>query len=309
MANITAKEISALREATGVGMMECKRALLEADGDMQKAIVILRERGLAAAAKKASRVAAEGMVYATVCESCGIGAVIEVNVETDFASSNEKFVEFVKTLGGLVIEKNPADIEALKALTYPGTSDTVAAILQNMVLTIGENIQIRRLARYEGGEGIVNGSYIHMKGKIGVLVRMQVSAGLEKNAEVAQLCKDLCMQVAAMRPSWVDRSEVPADRLAAEKEILMSQAINEGKPAAVAEKIVMGRLGKFYEEFCLLDQAFIRDNKISIARHIKSVEQAVGSSIKVLSFVRFERGEGIEKKKDDFAEEVTSMVK
>lgn len=306
---ITAKDIAALREQTGVGMMECKKALTEANGDLEKAVVLLRERGLAAAAKKAGRVAAEGIVYSYVTDCCGTGVVIEVNIETDFAANNAAFQQFVKDLAAIVAKENPADVDALKALPYPGTEGDVAAELQNKVLTIGENIQIRRFARIEGGKGIANASYVHMGGKIGVMVTMEVAEGFEKNDEILALGKDLCMQVAAMRPTWVSKDDVPADRIASEKEILMAQTINEGKPAAVAEKIVTGRMRKFYEEFCLVDQLFIRDNETAINKVIDGVSKKVGSPIKVLSFVRFEKGEGIAKKEDDFAAEVASMVK
>ncbi len=306
---ITAKDIAALREQTGVGMMECKKALTEANGDLEKAVVLLRERGLAAAAKKAGRVAAEGIVYSYVTDCCGTGVVIEVNIETDFAANNVAFQQFVKDLAAIVAKENPADVDALKALPYPGTEGDVAAELQNKVLTIGENIQIRRFARIEGGKGIANTSYVHMGGKIGVMVTMEVAEGFEKNDEILALGKDLCMQVAAMRPTWVSKDDVPADRVASEKEILMAQTINEGKPAAVAEKIVTGRMRKFYEEFCLVDQLFIRDNETAINKVVDGVSKKVGSPIKVLSFVRFEKGEGIAKKEDDFAAEVASMVK
>lgn len=306
---ITAKDIAALREQTGVGMMECKKALTEAQGDMEKAVVLLRERGLAAAAKKAGRVAAEGIVYSYVTDCCGTGVVIEVNIETDFAANNVAFQKFVKDLAAIVAKENPADVDALKALPYPDTDGDVAAELQSKVLTIGENIQIRRFSRYDGGKGIANASYIHMGGKIGVLVKMEVAEGFEKNADVLTLGKDICMQIAAMRPTWVSRDEVPADKLESEKEILMAQTLNEGKPAAVAEKIVTGRMRKFYEEFCLVDQLFIRDNETPVTKIIDAASKAIGTPIKVISFVRYEKGEGIAKKEDNFAAEVAGMVK
>ena len=304
-------DVNKLREITGAGMMECKKALTEADGDFDKAIEILREKGLAKAAKKAGRIAAEGMVCAKVCAECGVGGIIEVNSETDFVAKNADFQKFVSDLADVVIRENPADVEALKACQMGGM--TVEAALQEKVLTIGENIQIRRFARYD--ESTVNVSYTHMGGVIGVLVGLQVSENLKGNATVLELGKDIGMQAAAMNPSFMDKSDVDESTLAKEKEILLAQALEENKTAAkpkpeqIIHKMVDGRIGKYYEENCLLQQAFVKENKVSVEKHIAEVAKTLGGEIKLVKYVRFEKGEGIEKKVDDFAAEVASMAK
>ena len=267
----TAADVKKLREMTSVGMMDCKKALTEADGDFDKAIEILREKGLAKAAKKADRIAAEGMVCAKVCDECGIGAIIEVNSETDFVAKNADFQKFVNDLATVVIKANPADIDALKACDMDGM--TVEAALQEKILTIGENIQIRRFARYDANT--VNVAYNHMGGVIGVLVALEVSENLKGNATVLALGKDIGMQAAAMNPSFMDKSDVDEATLAKEREILLVQALEENKTAAkpkpeqIIHKMVDGRIGKYYEENCLLQQAFVKENKVS-------VEQAPG---------------------------------
>ena len=307
----TAADVKKLREMTSVGMMDCKKALTEADGDFDKAIEILREKGLAKAAKKAGRIAAEGMVCAKVCAECGVGGIIEVNSETDFVAKNADFQKFVSDLADVVIRENPADVEALKACQMGDT--TVEAALQEKVLTIGENIQIRRFARYD--ESTVNVSYTHMGGVIGVLVGLQVSENLKGNATVLDLGKDIGMQAAAMNPSFMDKSDVDESTLAKEKEILLAQALEENKTAAkpkpeqIIHKMVDGRIGKYYEENCLLQQAFVKENKVSVEKHIAEVAKTLGGEIKLVKYVRFEKGEGIEKKVDDFAAEVASMAK
>ena len=271
---ITAKDVQKLREMTGVGMMDCKKALTEAEGDFDKAIEWLREKGLAAQTKKAGKVAAEGVSYAIVADN-GVGVVIEVNSQTDFVAKNEVFQDFVKTLASIVANENPADVEALKACTYPGTDRTVADVTADKVLAIGENIQIRRFVRYAEG---VNVPYIHMGGKIGVLVK----------------------------------SDVSQETLDKEKEIQLAMMANDPKMAAKPEKvkegIVMGKLGKYYEENCLLQQAFVKENKISVEKHVAAVAKELGGQITVKAFTRFATGEGIEKKEDDFAAEVASMI-
>ena len=304
---ITAKDVQKLREMTGVGMMDCKKALTEAEGDIDKAIEWLREKGLAAQTKKAGKVAAEGVSYAIVADN-GVGVIIEVNSQTDFVAKNEVFQDFVKALAAVVAEKDPADVEALKACTYPGTDRTVADVTADKVLAIGENIQVRRFVRYAEG---VNVPYIHMGGKIGVLVNLEVE-GIEA-AKVVELGKDVAMQIAAMNPSFLDKSNVDQSTLDKEKEILLAQAKedpkNANKPENIIEKMVMGRIGKYYEENCLLQQAFVKENKVSVEKHIAEVAKQLGGKISVKAYTRFETGEGIEKKEDDFAAEVASMIK
>ena len=307
----TAKDVKALREQTNVGMMDCKKALTEADGDFDKAVEILREKGLAKAAKKASRIAAEGIVTIEVCDECGAAAIVEVNSETDFVAKNADFQKFASDVAKVVITENPADVEALKACKMGDTD--VAGALQDKVLTIGENLQIRRFERYD--ETTVNVGYTHMGGVIGVLVALEVSDNLKGNAAVAELGKDIGMQAAAMRPLFMDKSDVDQATLDKEKEILLAQAMEENKTAAkpkpqqIIEKMVMGRIGKYYEENCLLQQAFVKENKVSVEKHIAAVAKELGGSIKLVKYTRYEKGEGIEKKQDDFAAEVASMAK
>ncbi|MBR5507820.1 MAG: elongation factor Ts [Clostridia bacterium] len=297
----TAKDVKELRERTGCGMMDCKKALTESEGNMDKAIEFLREKGLAAVAKKAGRIAAEGVVSAYVSEDGKIGAVIEVNSETDFVAKNADFVTFVDTLAKIVAENNPADIDALKALKYDD-SLTVEEMLREKVLTIGENMNIRRFQRFEG----VVGSYIHGGGKIGVLVNFDTNADAEK---IAAMSKNVCMQIASMNPKYKDEASVPAEEVEKEKEILTQQAINEGKPAAIAEKMVAGRIKKYFKEICLLDQAYILDGDLDVAKYIANTGAEIGESVVLADFVRFEKGEGLEKREDNFADEVASMVK
>ena len=307
----TAADVKKLREMTSVGMMDCKKALTEADGDFDKAIELLREKGLAKAAKKADRIAAEGLVKATVCDECGVGAIIEVNSETDFVAKNADFQQFVSDVANVVIKDAPADVEALKACKMG--EGTVQDALQEKVLTIGENLQIRRFERFDNST--VNVAYNHMGGVIGVLVGLEVSEGLKDNATVKELGKDIGMQAAAMNPSFLDKSDVDEATLAKEKEILLIQALEENKTAAkpkpeqIIHKMVDGRIGKYYEENCLLQQAFVKENKVSVENHIKAVAKELGGEIKAVSFVRFEKGEGLEKREDNFADEVASMMK
>jgi len=288
--------------------MDCKKALVESDGDFDKAVEFLREKGLAAATKKAGRIAAEGIVDAAVCAKCG-ASIIEVNSETDFVGKNEGFRSFVADLNTIILKNKPADVDALMNLKYLDTDLTVAGMLQEKILTIGENIKIRRFERVDAEAGIVNVAYIHMGGKIGVLVTLKVSEGLEENATVNELGKDIAMQIAAMNPQWLNKEDVPAETVEKEKAILLAQTIEEGKPEKVAEKIVMGRIGKFYSENCLIEQAFVKENKISVKQHVAAVAKELGGSIDVVKYVRFEKGEGLEKREDNFADEVASMVK
>ena len=291
---ITASLVKDLREKTGAGMMDCKKVLTETDGDMEKAIELLRERGIAKAAKKSGRVAAEGLVEGYISEDGKVGAVVEVNSETDFVAKNEEFRTFVANVAKQIVEKNPANVEELLAqdsIEVPGK--TVNEVLVEKIATIGENMNIRRFQRFES-DGLVE-KYIHGDGKIAVLVNMK-----KGKKEVA---KDVCMQIAAARPEYLNEASVPAERLEKEKEILKAQTMNEGKPEAIAEKIVQGRIGKFYGEVCLVDQPFVKNPDIKVSQLLKE------SDSEVVEFARFEKGEGIEKKEENFAEEVMNQLK
>ncbi len=297
----TAKDVAALRERTGCGMMDCKKALTESDGDIEKAIELLREKGLAAAAKKAGRIAAEGLVCDCVVD--GLGVLVEVNSETDFAANSDKFRSFVAGVARTVAAAKPADVQALLTAKYDGGDTTVEEITREQVLTIGENISIRRFALYEGDVT----TYIHGGGRIGVLVSFDTDVAGKPG--YAELAKDVAMQIAASNPQFVSRTEVPAEVIAKEKEILMAAAINEGKPANIAEKMVNGRIQKYYKEVCLLEQPFIKDPDISVEKHLETVGKELGGKIGVVKFERFEKGEGLQKREDDFASEVAKMVK
>ena len=290
---VTASLVKELREKTGAGMMDCKKVLTETDGDMEKAIELLRERGIAKAAKKSGRVAAEGLVEAYISEDGKVGAVVEVNSETDFVAKNEEFKTFVMNVAKQVVEKNPKDVEDL--LNQPAIFEegkTVNEALIGKIATIGENLSIRRFARFES-KGLLE-KYIHGDGKIAVLINM--TKGDKETA------KDLCMQIAAARPEFVRREEVPQERVDKEMEILKAQAMNEGKPEQIAEKIVQGRVGKFYEEICLIDQVFVKDSSMKVSDLLKQKDADVAE------FTRFEKGEGIEKKEENFAEEVMKQA-
>ena len=300
----TAADVKNLREMTGVGMMDCKKALVASDGDMDKAIEFLREKGLAASAKKAGRIAAEGMAYAAVID--GVGVVVEVNAETDFVGKNEKFVDFVKGVAATVVANKPADLDALMACKYNGTENTVTEQQQEMVLVIGENIKVRRFAFFTEGVSV---PYIHAGGKIGVLVNLSVEGGID----ATEIGKDVAMQIAALNPRFWDKSQVTQDVLDEEKKIMMVQMENDpkmaSKPEAVREKIVMGKLNKFYSENCLLQQEFVKDNTLTVEKYIASAAKALGGTVTFKDAVRFEKGEGIEKKQENFAAEIASMVK
>ncbi len=291
---VTASLVKELREKTGAGMMDCKKVLTETDGDMEKAIDLLRERGIAKAAKKSGRVAAEGLVEAYISEDGKVGAIVEVNSETDFVAKNEEFKTFVMNVAKQVVEKNPKDVEELlnqEAIFEDGK--TVNEALVGKIATIGENLSIRRFARFET-KGLLE-SYIHGDGKIAVLINMA-----KGDKEVA---KDLCMQIAAARPEYLNEQSVPAERVEKEKEILKVQTMNEGKPEAIAEKIVQGRIRKFFEEICLVDQVFVKDSNMKVSELLKQKDA------EVVEFARFEKGEGIEKKEENFAEEVMNQLK
>ena len=290
---ITANMVKELREKTGAGMMDCKKVLTEADGDMEKAAELLRERGIAKAGKKAGRVAAEGLVASYVSDDKKVGAIVEVNAETDFVAKNEEFKGFVNDIAKIVATTNPSDVEALLASKYLDSGKSVDEVLKDKIYTIGENMSIRRFARYETA-GLVE-SYIHGDGKIAVLVDMA-----KGDSTVA---KDVCMQIAASRPEYLNKEEVPSDRVEKEMEILKAQAMNEGKPAEIAEKMVQGRIGKFYGEICLVDQPFVKNGDQKVSDMLKS------ANAEITRFARFEKGEGIEKKEENFAEEVMKQLK
>ena len=291
---ITAELVKQLREKTGAGMMDCKKVLTETDGDMEKAAELLRERGIAKAAKKSGRIAAEGLVLAYVSEDNKVGAAVEVNSETDFVAKNEEFRTFVQALAKQVALNNPADVDALLNEEYiEEAGKKVSEVLTDKVAKIGENMNIRRFVRFETTDGLVE-SYIHGNGKIAVLVNM-------KNADT-ELAKDICMQVAAARPEFLDEASVPAERLAKEMEILKAQAMNEGKPEAIAEKVVQGRIGKFYSEICLVDQEFVKNPDMKISELLKT------KNAEIVEFARIEKGEGLEKKEENFAEEVMKQM-
>ena len=290
---VTAALVKELREKTGAGMMDCKKVLTETDGDLEKAAELLREKGITKAAKKSGRVAAEGMVEAYISEDEKVGAIVEVNSETDFVAKNEEFRTFVMDVAKQIVKNNPESVEAL--LAEPAMFEegkTVNEALIEKIATIGENISIRRFARFETTDGLIE-KYIHGDGKIAVLVNM--ASGTK------ELAKDVCMQIAAARPEFIDRDQVPAERVEKEKEILKIQTVNEGKPEAIAEKIVLGRINKFYQEICLVDQEFVKDPSEKVSDILKDS--------KVLEFARFETGEGIEKKEENFAEEVMKQLK
>ena len=303
MAAFTAQDVKTLREKTGCGMMDCKKALSNADGDMEKAIDFLREQGLAKAAKKASRIAAEGVAYATTNADSSVGVVIEVNAETDFVAKNDSFMDFVKACAQTVIDENPADVDELLTLKAAGSEQTVAELLQEKIQTIGENIKIRRFERMEGACV----AYVHAGGKIGVLVNFTTDIAV--NDEFVAYGKDVAMQIAALNTPYLSMDEVPAEVIEHEKEVMRQQVINEGKPEAIADKIVMGKIGKYYKENCLVDQEFVKDNKMTVKQYTDNTAKALGGKIEIAKFVRFEKGEGIEKRQDDFAAEVASMVK
>lgn len=291
---ISANLVKELREKTGAGMMDCKKVLTETEGDMEKAIELLRERGIAKAAKKSDRIAAEGIVDAYVTENGKIGAVVEINSETDFVAKNEEFKAFVAEIAKQVATQNPKTVEELlEQKSIIDTSKTVKEVLTGKIATIGENISIRRFERFES-TGLVE-KYIHGEGKIGVLVEVE-------NGTI-ELAKDICMQIAAAKPEYLNREAVPAQRVEKEMEILKAQAMNEGKPAEIAEKMVQGRIGKFYSEICLIEQPFVKDPDITIQKLLET------KGAKIVRFARFEKGEGIEKKEENFAEEVMKQIK
>lgn len=305
MGKVSVQEIKELMTATGVGMMDCKKALVESDGDMDKAIEILREKGLATQAKKSGRAAAEGTVAAVVKNNAGV--LLEVNTETDFAANTDAFKEFVAAVADTIIESNPADVEALKACTISGGTSTVDAALTELAgMKIRENIVIRRFTRLEGKIA----SYVHNGGSIGVLVKIDTDIDSD---EVLAVGKDVAMQSAALNPSYVRPEEVPAEVIAKEKEIMLAQMAEDpkmaNKPEQVRVKIVEGKVGKYYKENCLLEQAFVKDDKLSVQQYVDAEAKKLGGKISVVDVVRYECGEGVEKKEENFADEIAKMVK
>ncbi len=304
---ISAQDVKQLKELTNCGMMDCKRALEECGGDIDAAIKSLREKGLAKAAKKSGRIAAEGLVYTKIDEAKKVGVVVEINVETDFAAKTDRFVEFVELIADTILANDVADVEALKNVKAFGTEELVADVLTERIATIGENIQIRRFKKMSGDLF----SYIHNGGGsiIGSLLKLEAD---DVNSDAVKACaKDILLQITASAPQFVSQADVPASVIEEEKEVQLQLVKKENeesakpKPQNVLEKIVEGRMRKFAEEICLLDQPFVKDPNMTVAKYIASV----GGNIKVVEFARFEKGEGIQKKEDNFADEVASMVK
>ena len=299
----TAQDVKKLREMTNVGMMDCKKALQATDGDMDAAIDWLREKGLAKAAKKAGRIAAEGLAYATVID--GVGVVIEVNSETDFAAKTDKFLDLVKSLSEIVAKDAPADVEALKACTYPGTNLTVTEKMQELVMSIGENMQIRRFDRFTANQSV---SYVHMGGTHGVLVN------LEADVDATEIGKNVAMQIAAMNPKYWDKAQVPQEDVDKELAVQMALMDNDpkmaSKPAQVKEKIAAGKIASFYKDYCLLQQDFVRADlfKGDVAGYIADAAKKLGGSVKFVNAIHYIKGEGIEKKEEDFAAEVAAQI-
>lgn len=291
---VTAAMVKELRERTGAGMMDCKKALAETDGDMEKAIEYLREKGLAAAAKKAGRIAAEGIVLAKVEPGNKKAVLVEVNCETDFVAKTDEFKDFVEQVADVILTNNPADVDSLMELSAGGS--TVKDIITEKIAKIGENISIRRFQMFSTDTNYAE-AYVHGGGRIGVIVE------LTGNGNFAEVAKDVAMQVAASKPEYVNREEVPGEAIEKEKEILMAQAINEGKPANIAEKMVAGRIEKYYKEICLIEQPFIKDPDVSVKNMLNK------NNVQVTRFMRYEMGEGLQKREDDFAAEVASMQK
>ena len=303
MANFTAKDVATLREMSGAGMMDCKKALVECDGDMDKAMDYLREKSLAASAKKASRIAAEGLVSSYISEDGQTGVIVEMNCETDFVAKNDTFKALVSDIAKHIASAKPADVDALMEQNYVlDSSKTVATIITEAVAKIGEKITIRRFVIYNAGNNGFIDSYIHMNGSTGVLIEAE---NMPFNPENKAALHDIAMHAAAAKPSYVRRDEVKADELEKEKEILRAQALNEGKPEKIVERMVEGRVNKFYEEICLLEQAFVKDTNLKIAQYLENACKGAG----IVRFTLYIMGEGLQKREDNFAEEVMSAVK
>lgn len=304
----TAKDVQSLREKTGVGMMDCKKALTEADGDMDKAIDILRERGLAAATKKAGRIAAEGAVYAYYDKDEKVGVIVEVNSETDFVAKNDEFKALCSDVAKTIAVENPADVEDLLTKKLAGSDRTVQDNINDKILSIGENMKVRR---FERASGVVS-TYIHMGGSVGVMIVFDADEATAEKDEFVEMGKNVAMQIAAMSPQYLSDKDISAEVVAKEKDILLAQIKEDpkmaSKPEKVIEGIIAGRIGKFFEEVCLLNQAYVKDDSMKVAQYIESVAKDLGTSIKATAFFRFAKGEGLEKKEDNFADEIAKMV-
>lgn len=300
---VTAGMVKELRERTGAGMMDCKNVLVETDGNMERAIEVLREKGLAKAAKKAGRVASQGLVQLAFSEDGHKAAAIEVNSETDFVAKNEEFIEFSKSLAMMVLASDTTDMESFVAQDYKGEG-TVAEALNAKIAKIGENLSIRRFEQYQDSDNVYVG-YVHGGGKIGVIVGFKTSASV---SEITTMGKDVAMQVASMSPKFIDESSVDQEYLESEKNILIQQALNEGKPQEIVEKMVTGRLKKELKETCLVEQKFVKNGDISVAQYIEENAKSIGKSIEVVKMLRYEVGEGIEKQEENFAEEVAKQI-
>jgi elongation factor Ts len=304
VATITAKMVGDLRAKTGAGMMDCKKALTEAGGDMEQAVDLLRKKGLSAAAKKSGRVAAEGMIAAVSHGNCG--ALVEVNSETDFVAKNDAFQAFAKGIVDVVLEQNPVDVDGLKGLDFPGSGRNVGDELTHQIATIGENMNIRRFVRLESNAG-VTASYIHGAGKIGVLVQLDTEKS--EDPKVAETAKMLAMHIAAASPQYLTRNDVPADVVDREKDIMRAKALESGKPENIVEKIIEGQINKFFGETCLLEQVYVVDTDMKVGKVVEALAKEIGSEVSLAAYERFQLGEGIEKKEEDFAAEVASMTK
>lgn len=306
MAEITASMVKELREQTGAGMMQCKQALTEAGGDIEEAVKVLRKKGLAAADKKAGRVTSEGLVAAETRDDAA--ALVEVNCETDFVSKNEDFQELVATVTSLVLDEKIDDMDSLLAKPYPGDDEghTVQQMVSMKIAKIGENLSIRRFERLEAGDGETFGSYIHGNGSIGVIVKIKYEGGDE--AAWQEVARQVAMHAAAMSPRFTSRDEVTEQDLETEKEIAREQAIKAGKPENIVDRIVTGKMEKFYSETVLLEQPYVRDDKLTVEKFVAQEAKTIGGKGEVVTFVRYKLGEGIEKRSDDFAAEVARQA-
>ncbi len=306
---ITAKMVADLRAQTGCGMMECKKALTAANGDFDEAVKVLREKGLAVAAKKATRIASEGVVDIMVSDDKKTAAMIEVNAETDFVAKNEKFQDFVRGILSTILANRPADLDALMALPFPDSDMTVEAKLKDMIFMIGENMNIRRFVIIDG----VLSTYIHGKGTTGVVIRFDADDVCAQNPGFAEFAKNIALQVAAMPVLYLNKESVPASALEEEKQIQLTLMKNDpknaNKPEQILEKMIMGKMNKFYEKVCLTEQAYVKDDAISVQKYVDNTAKEFGGNIAISGFWIYERGEGLEKKEDNFADEIASLVK
>lgn len=306
MANITAKDVAALRAKTNAGMMECKKALVDSDGDMEAAVKLLRERGLVAQAKKESRIAADGIVC--VLKEDDTTAMIEVNTETDFVAKNDMFKTYVDNLLKVIIANKPADVAALSALPYTESGYTVESKLQELILVIKEKITIRRFVIVNG----ITSTYVHGLGSIGVIVSFEADEKVLSNLGFAEFSKNIALQVGAYPVAYLNKESVPAEVLNEEKAILAAQIQNDPdnvkKPAAIIEKMVLGRLGKFYDNNCLLEQAYVKEDSMKVSKYVENTAKEFGGKIKVTGFFRYEKGEGIQKREENFADEIAKLT-